>query len=688
MYDEANFLAAIYSGLQSEIFNLANSFWTPHVDVIEVKAPVLTNNVEYYFNKNLISDNKVNFDGIVVSGRLKGESPFHYIQDDKSLKLKTKKSHLFFGSERKLDLDKISHPAIIADLIAYDLALLLEVLIPSHRLELISINNNVPLPRYLIGSIDEQLLRNSRRMPNDIYVIKTTGKNIDVSTSGSLVNGFYFHNAWKKESYNNHFEKDSKLPLEILLNHLVNAKNGDQSARHKLLDMISVKDFASFIIFNQLIQSNHQDNVHNTGLFFDAWKRKFSPIAIDQMAWHGPFGSTFNQSIPNVDSITPLDFISAASLNNDLLDFLKSDPIVISEIINIWGEKRVAIEGLLSNLHEYRNFLEHNIPPFGHFYLGSSLSSKKDVIKAFNTLEAYIMETYSSTNNHITNLDSLNVNPTREKLELSGVVNFTEDKDFSDKFVYVHPGSIISLAPNVTLTFSDADFSGLKDSPILIKRLDPTRAFGSLLFQGGSSVNLSWVNLSGGSGQKVNINEATGQASFHDIKDLRITNSSFSNNAVFDDNVHIIYVDNFVIDNVLVENSLADGLDVDISKGLILNSVFRNNGNDGVDLMSSSVSIESSILHANGDKGVSVGEDTSLIISDSSLSNNNIAIEIKDRSKANFRDGLSFLSNITNVNLKRKNWRFSSGGVLTYNPEVYPELNPIVDKHSVVYFDL
>jgi hypothetical protein len=696
-YDKENFSAAIYSEFVSDFSKWINFFWSPPKNVIKVRLPIanaeISQQFKLYKRKSAWTPAIVSLDGNIskAKGKVKGASPFHYIQHEKSIKLKTTKNRLFFGTERILEVDKISHPAIVSDLISFDLARVFDVLIPSHRLELFSINSSVPDLRYLVGSIDEQLLRNSKRMPADIYVLKTLGKSLDVSTSMNLVNGFYFHNSWKKESYNNHYDKESSAPIRHLIKLFTAAKSGDQISADKLFDFISIDKFSAFILFNQLIQSTHQDNNHNTGLYFDPWTGKIEPIIVDQMAWHRPFGGTFKQSVPSVDSaaLKGVNFLVQNSLNNDLLDYIKSDPRVKNTIYRIWNQKKTKIFNLFSDIIKYEDFLKQNLRPFGPFYLGSRLTNKSQSLKAFHVLEKYIHNIFDLTNEVINNPTYLSIkvyktNSLSNKLFLKGDLVYNSDQDFSGYDVYVAPGTNILLAPDISITFGNTNFDGRKEKPITVGRLDKRSPFGALLFQNAETVLMSWTFVSGGSGMKTDIKEVTGQVSFHDLKKLDISNSTFVGNSIYDDNVHIVYVKDFTVTNISILDSRSDGLDVDISNGIIRKSKFIDSGNDGVDLMSSTVSIEDSEFSSSGDKGISVGEGSILNLSRSSMSRNNIAIEIKDRSQVALESGNTFLSNGIDLNLKKKNWRFSAGGSLKYQSTQYKGVNITSDKYSVV----
>ena len=242
---------------------------------------------------------------------------------------------------------------------------------------------------------------------------------------------------------------------------------------------------------------------------------------------------------------------------------------------------------------------------------------------------------------------------------------FYSTKDFSKNNVKIKSGTTILLGPNVNIIFANVKMLGSKNKPIIIKRLDKNKPFGAVVIKESDSSLLRYVNISGGSGFKNKYYEYTGQFSAHDVDDLIIEMCKFSSNSDYDDNVHLVYVENFLIKNSVIENSPSDGIDIDISKGKIENSVFLNNGNDGLDLMTSNVNVNKSTFTNNGDKGISVGENSNLNLNNSSLNENYIGIEVKDKSTAILLPTVSLKSNFKyDINLKKKNYRFSGGGTI------------------------
>ena len=690
-FDKPNFEMAIYSAAVTKFSEFLNWNWKPNESIIKIhgSGDLLFNEdtrlKEGNFSWSSGYSMNIEDKNYKVKLKNKGETSFHKIQYDRSFAVKTKKKNLVFNKHRRFDIDKISHPAMVSDQIGYDLALTLGLLIPEHKLVLSSTNDRQAQLRQFVASIDEQILRHSNRMPADIYELKMTSKRLDTSIAAKFRNGFYSPNSWVKSSYNNHFERDSSDPLRKLLLLFSQIKSGDDKAKNKFLSMINIKKFSSFILYNHIIQSAHQDNKHNTIMYYDPWRQKFEPIVSDQMAWHRIFGESRFQYIPKTVSI--MEYSTTVSLNNELLNYLKNLPMVQKQIQLLWNERRDSIYKIREKYPYYQKFIEDNLPPIGPFVLGSRITNRNEVLEAYRMLKKYIDEILKST-------DSLYLLPSSSVASVSskqpifrfdGVNLIKENLDLSDYSVDVAHGTVFKLAKNVHIKFSNATFRGSENKPIYVEQLTPGEPFGGLFFKDAKNISIQNLVVSGGSGYRANYFEYTGQVSFHNIDNLTVKNSKFSSNQIFDDNVHLVYVRNFLFDNVEISNSLADGLDIDISTGKINNSKFENNGNDGIDLMSSEVKVNNIIAKKNGDKGISVGELSRLTIENSSLVDNNIGIEIKDASRVILGGSNSMTSNqVADINLKRKNWRFGNGGILEQSDTGNDNYTIIKDKHSKI----
>ena len=149
--------------------------------------------------------------------------------------------------------------------------------------------------------------------------------------------------------------------------------------------------------------------------------------------------------------------------------------------------------------------------------------------------------------------------------------------------------------------------------------------------------------------------------SIHNTQNIKVSNFRLSNNFVYDDMMHIIYSDNVKISDCILDGSLFDALDIDLSTVEVANCKFTNSGNDSLDLMGSSVLLRNSKLTNSADKGVSVGEGTRALIYNTIINDNGIGVESKDGSDA-YVVNSDLKNNKTQINAYKKNWRYGKGG--------------------------
>jgi len=161
----------------------------------------------------------------------------------------------------------------------------------------------------------------------------------------------------------------------------------------------------------------------------------------------------------------------------------------------------------------------------------------------------------------------------------------------------------------------------------------------------------------------------TGGITFYN-SDLTLKDSTIAN-IYAEDALNIVKSD-FILENIIIDNAISDGVDSDFSHGLISSSVFQNIKGDALDFSGSTVKI--SLVETNniGDKSISAGEQSNLYIEASKLRNTAIGITSKDGSQVTVRE-----SSIEDYNLF---------GVMSYvKKDFYPQkpsielLNCIVD---------
>jgi hypothetical protein len=101
-----------------------------------------------------------------------------------------------------------------------------------------------------------------------------------------------------------------------------------------------------------------------------------------------------------------------------------------------------------------------------------------------------------------------------------------------------------------------------------------------------------------------------------------------------EDSLNLISTE-FSIENVKIDKSSGDGLDIDFSNGVIKTLTVTDSGNDGIDFSGSIVSARLVEVRHSQDKGISVGEASSIDIDQSSIQESTTGIVSKDRSIVN-----------------------------------------------------
>jgi hypothetical protein len=154
--------------------------------------------------------------------------------------------------------------------------------------------------------------------------------------------------------------------------------------------------------------------------------------------------------------------------------------------------------------------------------------------------------------------------------------------------------------------------------------------------------------------------------------------------------MHIIYSNNITLDNFIIEKAFSDALDIDISSNIFIkNSKFIKPENDSIDVMESLVLIDNTIIENSGDKGISIGENSKVLINNTTLRENNIGIASKDRSVAEVINS-KFINNKIHLDSYQKNLQYGDGGTLLILKSSFESNNNIIKsdmKSNVELYD-
>lgn len=232
---------------------------------------------------------------------------------------------------------------------------------------------------------------------------------------------------------------------------------------------------------------------------------------------------------------------------------------------------------------------------------------------------------------------------------------------------------------NTKLFFNDGIKIKVQDNNII--NIYQKKNNGKVVINGGKlknfSINFYGVNKKNNFNlSKVDQKTLTGCITFIDIKIDKL--KLFSKNGLCEDSFNFIRA-NGVIDEIIVLDSLNDGIDFDFSSLQVNKININNSGNDCIDLSKGKYRFNNINLNNCEDKGLSAGEKSFVKINKIYVNNSNLAIASKDESEVLIND-----LNTNNVNYcltaYRKKEEFMGGGLIKYN-----NLNNCPDKK--IYFE-
>lgn len=216
----------------------------------------------------------------------------------------------------------------------------------------------------------------------------------------------------------------------------------------------------------------------------------------------------------------------------------------------------------------------------------------------------------------------------KEVLNFNGNYIFNEDLLIDNKIVKISAGSVFKLIDNARIIFnnSSVEFNGNQIEKIKFL----AEGDNSLLFSNSEIkiVHSFFSNFSRFLNRQISLPSAI---TFYNST-VSIENSIFKNNLNGDDLINFYNCEFEFLDS-FVSESLSDAIDSDFSKGKVENLTFTNIGNDALDFSGSSVNIDRCSFTNVFDKAVSAGESSFVNLSNSYISESELAIVVKDGSE-------------------------------------------------------
>ncbi len=193
----------------------------------------------------------------------------------------------------------------------------------------------------------------------------------------------------------------------------------------------------------------------------------------------------------------------------------------------------------------------------------------------------------------------------------------------------VNPGTHIDLIKHaMIISYSPVTIKGTKANPVIISSSDGT-GNGFTVLQADKRSVMEYVQFDKMNTLNYKGWALSGSVTFYE-SDVDINRASFKDNGC-EDALNIVR-SNFALKNSRFSGTWGDAFDSDFSTGLVDNVLFTNIGNDAIDFSGSHIKIINSTINGAEDKGVSGGEDSHLIVENTTISNANIGLASKDLS--------------------------------------------------------
>ena len=178
------------------------------------------------------------------------------------------------------------------------------------------------------------------------------------------------------------------------------------------------------------------------------------------------------------------------------------------------------------------------------------------------------------------------------------------------------------------ISYSPVFMKGTKQEPVVVFSSDNS-GNGFSVLQAKERSELNYVRFENLNTLNYKGWALSGAVTFYE-SDVDISNSAFVNNHC-EDALNIVRSD-FLLDNSYFDHIWGDAFDSDFSTGLVDKVKFTNIGNDAIDFSTGKITIRGCAVSGAQDKGISGGEDSHLIVENTSVTGANIGFASKDLS--------------------------------------------------------
>ena len=206
-----------------------------------------------------------------VQARYRGNKPWHWIGNQKSIKLRLDRGDLIDGT-RIFNLLNDPTPFGMEVPIIFDIARGLGLITPDYHMVRVRLNNTDMGVYHYASQPVEGVLRRGRRMPGAIYSGDTDS--VDVARG---VGGLFFDSeGWQQVSERMFGEENEYEPIERLLDTVQNASHAEFAAFVE--QHIDLERYAAFDALDVVFGGNEHDYFSNHKFYFDPYRGRFEPV--------------------------------------------------------------------------------------------------------------------------------------------------------------------------------------------------------------------------------------------------------------------------------------------------------------------------------------------------------------------------------------------------------------------------
>ena len=241
-----------------------------------------------------------------------------------------------------------------------------------------------------------------------------------------------------------------------------------------------------------------------------------------------------------------------------------------------------------------------------------------------------------------------------------GLVDIPETRVFhAEQKVEIRAGTTLRMGPGASLIFlGHLRAEGTAEARIHISG----DVWGGIALQGPGTAGsrLAHVTVEGGGTPHWGMGAFPGMLNIHDTREIEIQDLRLAAARGAEDALHAAYVEELLMERVVIEDPPVDGIDMEFCTGLITGIAVFNAGDEALDLMGAKVTVTDAVLVGFSGAGISAGEETRLKLNTALISGGPRGVLVKNASRARLRDVL-FHDAGTALDVRHLSARYSGG---------------------------